>query len=319
MAVPQPVKFHITEAGPKKCVAQISCPVSPEAPHYENYWEAARAWETQLAGEHATFQPRKKRHLKDYEALLTPQEEDMKVAGGVAANYFYRNAGTIGREFGLTLQEYKFHMHTPSFAQLTSEDQEEFYSLKKASEEYRAASQVSNALDAEMKLNKLAEKYRSKEAMGAYKVYFDENILGHPEMQAIVERIANKRARQLSFERALERRLPIPNDAAVMFEEYWKADEHSFGSQLFFEKTIRENHMKIKDLKTSANPDAYANTLGFSNARRALALLQQKNKSLRSSYRMRGRNFAPTVNKVIRRLDKGETPAAAEKRKVEFV
>lgn len=313
MPVPSMVKFHITPTGPNRCRAyQIACPLDPGAPHYESYESALEAWGEQLEAEFGVFTPKKKgNNLSAYEDLLKPQGEDLGYAEEYVFNIHCFGDPPGSRGLHNLDWDHRLCMVAPDFISMSDAQLKEYNELKAQVE---SALVYGNQIQTHpvsgymsppaYKLLKIVNAVRQPaEVISAYEEYYKKNARTNPKVAAEVEAVAANRARRRVFVRALEDKVEIPSEAAVVFERIWSADANTHGSQMFFESKLRSLTNDLNGLDEADDPDKFAETLGFADAKRAKALIARRLRTVRRYYRNRGRDYEPTVRKALRALD----------------
>lgn len=299
MSIPSKVKFHITEAGPKKCVAVKACPLSPDAPHYENYIEAARVYESQLEATHDTVaQPLNKQAVLTYESLQNPQPEDIDFMLEEMKLHFYEGVSNHADKIGVFRRDLWFDNQAEYMTQFSQEDYTELLALRKERDE-ASPEDYPAAVD---KLNNLVAKYKNVEVRDRYFAFLTENLPVTEDRVEIAKTMATSRARSKYWERLLENRIGIPPEIAHEFEETWNADEFTEGSKLFFERELRVLDARRARLDGSDNREALATKMGYRSAKHGYFFIQSRSKLIRSWYRTRGRGYALTVNRINKKF-----------------
>lgn len=298
MSVPSKVKFHITEAGPKKCVALIACPKSPEEAHYDNYLDAARAYEAQLAEANNSFEELSKPASIEYEDLLIPQDEDVENATYTIKDYFYKGAGPLAKDIGKIHRDLWFDNQVENVADVSSEDLDKLEDLRaqRVSADALTARQIDDSIE------EIVSEYRNQDVSERYSEFLDEQVGDSPEIAQLAWKIAEPQAKTKVFARALENRVSIPAPISREFERIWNADEFTPGSQKFMEKTLATTAERRKALIASKNQEALANEYGFANAKQAMYSFNVSTMMIRKYHRMRGRNNPVTVDTVVDKL-----------------
>jgi hypothetical protein len=298
MSVPSRVKFHITEAGPKKCVAVKACPISSDEAHYDNYLDAARAYEAELEESMGNFESISKPVAIEYEDLQLPQDEDVEQGMLVIKDYFFRGESSYGPKIGELHRDLWFDNQIENVADVSYEDRQQLADLR--SQLAKATPKEAEELQAE--LDAVVANYRVTKVFERYSEFLDEKLQDSDKAGQIAWQLAEPEAKLKVFGRALEQRVTIPAPISREFERIWNSDEFTPGSQRFMEKDLRTTVEKRKNLIQSANQEAYANQLGFPNARQAMYQLDGAMRRIRKYHRTRGRSNPLTVNTVVDNL-----------------
>ena len=307
MSVPNKVRFHITEAGPKKCVAVKACPKAPDATHYDNYVDAARAYEKDLASSNSSFAPKlSKSSNMSYESLQSPQADDLERTKMQVKGYFYTGSGEMASEIGAIHRELWFDNQIENIVAISSEDLQKLKDLRKEAIDVKAANApgaFSKSRDIKASIEEVLSTYRGRESYGPYKEFLESHFQNSPEIQGFITKFATPIARSKVFSRALENNVAIPQELSLEFETIWNSDEFTPGSQTFMEKEIRVAANKKERLLTSSNQEALASELGFPNFKQASFTLTDQIDKLRDYHTHRGRNYPKTVNAVIQKFN----------------
>jgi len=298
MSVPNRVKFHITEAGPKKCVAQTSCPLSPDDAHYDNYLDAARAYEAELEESMGSFETISKQTAIDYNDLKLPQDEDLEQAMIAIKDHFFRGEGSFGSMIGDLHRELWFDNQLENVADVSYEDSSRLEELR--SQLSTADPKTAQVIKADIEV--IVADYRNTDTFERYSELLDDELEASDKVGQLAWRIAEPDAKRKVFGRALEQRVTVPGPISREFERIWNADEFTPGSQKFMEKELQATLEKRRVLIQSPNQEAYANELGFPNARQAMYRFDSSMRKIRKYHRTRGRSNPLTVDTVVDKL-----------------
>jgi len=299
MTAPARVKFHITEAGPKKCVAVLACPIGSSEVHYDNYLEAVRAYEKELAAVNSSFDSLSKSVPGlTYEDLLVPQEQDIEDGAARVYDFLYYGHGVLENELKDFHPELRFARNFERFVSVPEKEHQEVLALRA---EYDGANEEqSRTLDSA--IDRIVGPYRGTETFQRYQEFLKEELSETPELDILASRYAEPLAQAKIFSRALRANIKIPAHISAEFEKVWNADEFTPGSKLYTELELQKVSEKWKKLEESSNRELTANDLGFPNARQAERSFNFARRRLREYYRFRGRNNPATMKRVVEKL-----------------
>lgn len=278
------VKFHITEAGPKRCVAKIACPVGNSEEHYDNYLQAARAWESQLQEEYETFDEFEKELT--FDDLLTPQEEDIELAHSAIGSMMYRNDFSEISDLQNFRSDLTFARNIDQFVTMEPQDRarlDEYLGYLDTDRDGARSTEINQII------SRITSKYLVPAAYQAYKGWLREQLEDDPDAQQMITLVAEPYARRRVFGRALRERVRIPQDISFEFERIWNSDVFTPGSKLHTERELREVTEKWRKLDSSDTKEITAEQLGFTNSRSAERYFNSRRRELREFYRNRGR------------------------------
>lgn len=303
MSVPNRVKFHITEAGPKKCVAVKFCPKSPEADHYDNYVDAAKTYEDQLASSRSAFAPVLTKTINlSYEALKSPQPEDISRTALQVKGFYYTGTSEMGAAIGDLHRELRFDNQIENIVTVAPEDLEKLQALRAEAikvKKTNAPNAFAKNRDIQAAIEDVLSNYRGRDSYGPYKEFLDPYFKDSPAIQKIITEFATPLARAQVFSRALDNHAEIPQEISLAFETVWNSDEFTPGSQAFIEKEIATAIEKKEALLTSDNQEKFANELGFPSSKQASYALTNRATQFRDYFTHRGRNYPETVSAVV--------------------
>lgn len=305
MSIPNRVKFHITESGPKRCVAVKACPKSPDDAHFESYREAAKAYEKDLAEANGIFATAVSKKLS-YKALQIPQPDDIEKAELGVKGYFYDGKGPLSKDAGELHRELWFDNQIENVVAVAPEDLEQLVALRAQIAEKRAngaLSTYSEVKELQLQVENIVANYRGRESYGPYKEFLDGHLSDSQEAQELIRKHATIFAKERIFSRALEYRTPVPSNVSYEFEKVWNGDAFTPGSRSAIEKGLRNIVDKQQALEASPNQEAYANKLGYPSFKQASFMLRSELGVLRSYHHFRGRNYPRTVRLVTRKLE----------------
>ena len=298
MSVPDKVTFHITQAGPRMCATVAACPRPVDDPHFDNYLEAARAYEAELASVASSPEALIGSATITYDDLLVPQDDDIENAMYTIAGHCYRGMGPLSEEVGELHRDLWFDNQVENIAEVAPDDLRTLHELR--AERAAAGTRSTRQLDAEIEA--VVAAYRSDSVLHRYSAFLDERIKDSPEIARLAWKIAVPVARAKSFARALENRIPVPAAISAAFERIWNADAFTPGSQRFMEKELRSTVERRTALLKSPDRQAFADQHGFPNAKALMFSWNVAMLKIRKYYPVRGRNNPATVNTVIEAL-----------------